>query len=220
MAPDERQDKRFRNIKITSADGTLLWKGNPRIVDDAADAEAEDDPPAGAASEPMPKGYVPPPGARRVDLLSLVDVNKDAVFGKWTRIGDAVESPKLLNARLEIPLFAACRVRHACGSCGKHEFRPHALFARPEEGNLLCWQAMQKTPYAASQCMTASRRKTTQQRRNARPGGSSTAAVTNWSSKSGAPEQLFCWMARSLARLLALIQRLNLRDNFRLRKLR
>jgi hypothetical protein len=43
------------------------------------------------------------PIAKSTDLLSMIDVEKDAVAGDWRRVGDSLESPKQFGARIEIP---------------------------------------------------------------------------------------------------------------------
>jgi serine/threonine protein kinase len=59
------------------------------------------------ASASMPAGTaiitLPPPG-KEIDLLRLIDVNRDRIYRDFTREGDAIVSPKEANARLYLPV--------------------------------------------------------------------------------------------------------------------
>ena len=87
----------FRNIEVRSPEGTLLWKGLPRLPGQAPTADKN------KSDAAPPQTYLEPTNARHVDLLKLIDPSTDAVAGDWMRRGDSLISESGKNDRIECP---------------------------------------------------------------------------------------------------------------------
>jgi tRNA A-37 threonylcarbamoyl transferase component Bud32 len=68
---------RFRNIKVTAPNGSIIWQGPP----DLSHLPPE---------EIDPAGQVSPPSARKIDLLQNFSAGTDALLGTWTESGDGL----------------------------------------------------------------------------------------------------------------------------------
>jgi serine/threonine protein kinase len=84
---------RFRDIKVTAPDGTVMWSGPPNL--------------SGLPRFAQDRTNLPVAPLAKVDLLAQVDPARDSLAGNWTISQGSLISPAGASAQIEFPYSPA-----------------------------------------------------------------------------------------------------------------